>query len=102
MSPLQTLSEVELHKEFMPFEKNILAKEMSQRSLLKDKDNRKSPTQLKSKAKSKTRPIQELEESKDTIISRNMLASLSGSDGSNKRVSVLVKEVDKDGKLLNP
>ena len=31
-----------------------------------------------------------------------MLASLSGSDGSNKRVSVLVKEVDKDGKLLNP
>ena len=30
------------------------------------------------------------------------MASLSGSDGSIKRVSVLRKEVDKDGKFLNP
>ena len=86
----------------MPFERNVLAKEMSQRSLIKDKDHRKSPTQIISKAKSKTRPLKDLGESKVSMISKNMMASLSGSDGSIKRVSVLRKEVDKDGKFLNP
>ena len=45
------MSDLELNKDLMPFEQNDLAKVMSQRDLGKNKDGRKSPTQLKGKLK---------------------------------------------------
>ena len=75
---------------------------MSQRNLGKEKESRKSPTQVKGKLKQKLKVAGYVGGSKESGLSQTIMVSITGSEKGGARVSVLRKEVDKDGKIIKP